>query len=308
MSVLRRALRHPALLVLVGGVALFVAAEAARRGTDDPTLDPVTLLIGAAVVPVAVLVLIHARRLPFTVGSRAVVGVALATATAGLLLAATVEHLLGLRVGEVGSMMQAGLVEETTKLLAPLVVFLAVRDRLRVVDGLLLGVASATGFAVAETMGYGYRAGLGLLPGGSIRTLIVRGALSPVGHLAWTGLAAVALAAVVVHRGRAGSLVRFVATFVGVVVLHGLWDASFTPTATVLTHVGVAIVGVGALTVVVRRATRAVGAAEAEERTDAPADPATQAPDAPRDIGATPGPEVSAHGAGSFAETRALAP
>ena len=269
MSVLRRARRHPALLVLLGGIALFGAAEAARRGTGDPTLAPVTLLIGAALVPVAVLVLIRGRSLPFTVGPRAVAGSAVATGTAGLLLAAVAEHLLGLRVGEVGSMMLAGLVEETAKLLAPLVIFLVLRGRLRVADGLLLGVASATGFAVAETMGYGYRAGLGLLPGGSIRTLVVRGALSPVGHLTWTALAAVALAAVVVHRGRAGSLPRLVVTFVGVVLLHGLWDSSFAPIPTLIAHAGVAIVGVAILMTVVRRATRAARAAAPDGAADA---------------------------------------
>ncbi|MDT7616985.1 MAG: protease PrsW [Pseudonocardiales bacterium] len=77
----------------------------------------------------------------------------------------------------------------------PLGILLATRYRANPADGLLVGVAVGTGFAVLETLGYGFV----ILPttGGDLLategTLILRGLLSPAAHIAWTGLAAAAL-------------------------------------------------------------------------------------------------------------------
>jgi protease PrsW len=57
-------------------------------------------------------------------------------------------------------------------------------------SGILLGIASAMGFAALETMGYGFvtllasRGNLALLE----EALLARGLASPAGHAAWTGL------------------------------------------------------------------------------------------------------------------------
>ena len=83
------------------------------------------------------------------------------------------------------------------------------------------------GFATLETMGYGFSA---LLQSRSIadldQTLLLRGLLSPAGHVAWTGITTAALWQIpsVTRKGRA--VLVFVTAFVASVVLHALWDGS----------------------------------------------------------------------------------
>jgi hypothetical protein len=87
-----------------------------------------------------------------------------------------------------------GLIEEGAKLLVPVGVLLFTRFRSNPADGLLVGVAVGTGFAVLETLGYGF---VTLLRSGDLGvtevTVLARGVLSPAAHIAWTGLAAAAL-------------------------------------------------------------------------------------------------------------------
>src|SRR5262249_49969992 len=56
--------------------------------------------------------------------------------------------------------------------------------------------------------------------------LLLRAVLSPAGHAAWTGLAAAALWWACAQRWRPRGLAAVVGTFLLVVVLHTLWDAT----------------------------------------------------------------------------------
>ena len=82
-----------------------------------------------------------------------------------------------------------GLIEETAKLIVPALLLLLGRYR-RPADGLLIGVASGAGFAVLETMGYGFvvliisHGNLSAVDG----VLMTRGLLSPAAHADLTGL------------------------------------------------------------------------------------------------------------------------
>ncbi len=137
-----------------------------------------------------------------------------------------------------------GVIEEAAKLLVPLAVLLFTRYRSVPADGLLVGVAAGVGFAVLETMGYGFTVLLETRDLAAVTsTLLIRGLASPAGHAAWTGLAAAALwrvwptAAlwrVWAHRGRPGALLGFVGTFLLVVVLHTAWDTLQNPIAYVV--------------------------------------------------------------------------
>ena len=123
-----------------------------------------------------------------------------------------------------------GVIEEAAKLLVPLAVLLFTRYRSVPADGLLVGVAAGDGFAVLETMGYGFTVLLETRDLAAVTsTLLIRGLASPAGHAAWTGLAAAALwrvwptaalGRVWAHCGRPGALLGFVGTFLLVVVLH----------------------------------------------------------------------------------------
>jgi protease PrsW len=79
-----------------------------------------------------------------------------------------------------------GLIKETAKLIVPLVLYFLGRYRSEAA-GIVLGVATAAGFAGLETMGYGFvsllsaKGNLGVLD----EVLLVRGLTSPAGHLSW---------------------------------------------------------------------------------------------------------------------------
>lgn len=144
--------------------------------------------------------------------------------------------------------------EETAKLVVPLVV-LALAHRVTRGGGLVVGIASATGFAILETMGYGFNAllekggGLGALDA----TLVLRGILVPAGHVAWTGAICAALWYLVETSHRVRGAFALAVAYVVAIVLHTAWDA----TSSMAVHVVIGVVSVGALLVLTLRAHRA---------------------------------------------------
>src|SRR5581483_3312830 len=120
-----------------------------------------------------------------------------------------------------------GLIEEGAKLLVPIAVLIFTRYRRNPADGLLIGVAVGMGFAVLETLGYGFVTLLA--SGGNLSDaeglLLLRGILSPAGHAAWTGLAAAALWWAHTQRWRPRGLAAVIGTFVLVVIFHTFWDS-----------------------------------------------------------------------------------
>jgi RsiW-degrading membrane proteinase PrsW (M82 family) len=116
-------------------------------------------------------------------------------------------------------------------------------------DGLVIGVASGMGFAALETMGYAFTALLASKGniGAVEQTLFVRGLMAPAGHTAWTGLTCGALFALAA-RPTGRRFLAFVATFVGAVTLHTLWDSI----GSMLGYVGLGIISIGWLMLAIR--------------------------------------------------------
>ena len=118
-----------------------------------------------------------------------------------------------------------GVIEEGAKLILPLVFYFLGRYRSEAA-GIVLGVATAMGFAALETMGYGFtsllvsKGNLGLLDG----VLLVRGLTSPAGHAAWTGLVCAVLWRERLKAGHATFNWRVGGAFATAVILHALWD------------------------------------------------------------------------------------
>jgi RsiW-degrading membrane proteinase PrsW (M82 family) len=118
-----------------------------------------------------------------------------------------------------------GMIEESDKLILPLVFYFLSRYRSEAA-GIVLGVATAAGFASLETMGYGFvsllqaKGNLGVLDG----VLLVRGLSSPAGHMSWTGLVCAVLWRERLKAGHATLSWRIVGAFLTAVVLHALWD------------------------------------------------------------------------------------
>jgi RsiW-degrading membrane proteinase PrsW (M82 family) len=148
-----------------------------------------------------------------------------------------------------------GPIEEFAKLLVPVAVYLAMRNRFRSeLDGLLFGVAAGMAFAALETMGYEL---VSLINSqGSLNavdeTILLRGLLSPAGHASWTGLITATLWR---ERERAGrAFTPTVAVFFLLsAALHSLWDvASAASNMAVIIPAYIAISAVS-LTLLVQR-------------------------------------------------------
>lgn len=248
----QRRYRFAWLLVLVGGVTAYLIVLRTLVATQNPLYVPSLLLLGSAVVPAAVLVYAASGRGGAPVGAGMIAAVAGIGGVFGTVAAGTLEYDTLQRLGAV-PMIMVGLIEESAKLVVPLVILIFMRRLRAPAAGVVIGVASGMGFATLETMGYGFSA---LLQTRSIadldQTLLLRGLLSPAGHVAWTGITTAALWRIptAAHRGRA--VLLFVGAFAASIALHALWDG----TNSVILRALVGVISFGALLIVVHRSRR----------------------------------------------------
>lgn len=119
----------------------------------------------------------------------------------------------------------AGLIEEPAKGLVLLILAMFSKQFPGIFSGLALGVCVGSGFAIFETIGYAYGYGEGGAP--STLVLLVRGLLSPLMHLAWTGALGGAMWAT---RGpnrigwmALGGWLPW-AVLIGMAVIHCIWN------------------------------------------------------------------------------------
>ena len=116
-------------------------------------------------------------------------------------------------------------IEEPAKGLVLLILAMFSKRFPGILSGVALGVCVGSGFAIFETIGYAYEYGEGGNP--STLVLLVRGLLSPLMHLAWTGALGGAMWAA---RGpnrigwwALGSWLPW-AVLIGMVVIHCIWN------------------------------------------------------------------------------------
>lgn len=256
--------RHTWIGVLVAGSALFLAVERTLVGTQNPNLVPAAILLGAAVVPATFVAFISGRRLPYSVGGAVIGASAFLGGVIGLVVAGTLEFDALHDLGGL-PMVGVGLIEETSKLIVPAVILLC-RPRYRSPsNGLLVGVAAGAGFAALETMGYAFTtllASRGSITD-TVDELLLRGFLSPAGHMAWTGIAATALYTAAASGWRGRRVGEFAVAFLVAVGLHALWDSQSSLIGTAV----IAVLSLAALAWTVHRVHRLM--------TDGPAEPST---------------------------------
>ena len=252
----RRLLRRLSWLwVLLAGVGAYLLLLRTLLVTENPNFFPSLILLGSIVVPAAVLtfaatggkrgIRVNAGIVTFTV----IAGGVLGTVAAGTLEYDTLRALDAL------PMIMVALIEEASKILVPAAVLL-INRRLRWPAAVVLGVASGTGFATLETMGYGFTA---LLRGG-LAALDETLLLAPAGHVAWTGLSMGAIGRIrgSSHRSRATFIA--IGVFVAVVILHAVWDASSSSVVRIV----VALLSFIALMLTLVAARRAEGSVAAQ--------------------------------------------
>lgn len=239
--------------ILIGGVLTYVVLLMIMVDTSNPNFFPSLLLVGSVTVPLASLTFAWGSGPSSPIPAPWMVFTAVVGGLLGIMAAGILEY-RELRLLPVGQMAMVGLIEESVKLLVPIVV-MAMTGRRWPRAGVVIGVASGMGFATLETMGYGF---VSLLQAGSIaavdNTLLLRALLAPAGHVAWTGLNVAALWRLRNHARGSHALLRFVSTFLLTVVLHALWDG----TGNLFIHIGVVVISVGLLLLEIARANRPV--------------------------------------------------
>jgi protease PrsW len=215
--------RRPWLRLFVTGLVLWILTVIVTFATGNPNLIPTLVLLGSFLVPVTFVVWAFGRRHSGEVTAELLFTTFITGGVLGVLSASLLESYLlhpspGLFFG-------VGLIEEAAKLVV--LAFLTRRLQHKyAIDGLILGASVGFGFAAFESAGYAFTAlfteqGLSLMQ--LVQTELLRGLLAPVGHGLWTAILGGVLfsASGRQHFAFTG---RLLLSYLGVSVLHALWD------------------------------------------------------------------------------------
>jgi RsiW-degrading membrane proteinase PrsW (M82 family) len=251
-------LRRRWLQMLLSGIVLLFLVERTLIATSNPNFAPSVILLGAFLVPVTFVTYLYERLPSWDVSLPALAVCFLWGGVLGTVIAGTLEYDLARSLGFLPKL-AIGLIEESAKLIVPLGFYFFGRYRSEAA-GIVLGVATAAGFAALETMGYGFvsllgsKGNLGVLD----EVLLVRGLSSPAGHMSWTGLVCAVLWRERLKAGHATLNWRVGGAFLTAVILHALWDTfESIKSTTVVEFLGVAflslLVAVVSLVLLLRR-------------------------------------------------------
>jgi RsiW-degrading membrane proteinase PrsW (M82 family) len=219
-----RFLRRRWFQIFVSGLVLLFLVERTLVATGDPNYVPSAILLGAFLVPVTFTTYLYERLPDWDVPLPPLAICFIWGGVLGTVVAGTLEYDVMRTLGFLPKL-GIGLIEEGAKLILPLVFYFLGRYRSEAA-GIVLGVATAMGFAALETMGYGFtslllsKGNLGVLD----EVLLVRGLMSPAGHAAWTGLVCAVLWRERLKAGHATFNWRVGGAFATAVILHALWD------------------------------------------------------------------------------------
>jgi protease PrsW len=216
------------LYVLVIGVVVLLVAAFVTEITGDTILVPNVIMVGSFLVPVCAVLFVLGLPRETHLSIEVLVLGFLAGGTAGVVVTAVTE--IYVLPDVVGTNALIGLIEESGKILILLAVAQLVRTRVPR-DGMVLGATVGAGFAAFETSGYALRV---LIEHGDdhailsiLETEAFRGVLAPFGHITWTAILGGAVFASAWYTGRFRFDRRVALTMLGVIALHGCWDASY---------------------------------------------------------------------------------
>jgi RsiW-degrading membrane proteinase PrsW (M82 family) len=219
-----RFLRRHWFQIFLSGLVLLFLVERTLVATGDPNYVPSAILLGAFLVPVTFTTYLYERLPDWDVPLPPLAICFIWGGVLGTVVAGTLEYDVMRTLGFLPKL-GIGLIEEGAKLILPLVFYFIGRYRSEAA-GIVLGVATAMGFAALETMGYGFtsllasKGNLGVLD----VVLLLRGLMSPAGHAAWTGLVCAVLWRERLKAGHATFNWRVGGAFATAVILHALWD------------------------------------------------------------------------------------
>ena len=216
--------RRTWLRMFLTGLVLWILTVVVTFVTGNPNLIPTLVLLGSFLVPVSFVVWAFGRRHSGELTAELLFSTFVTGGVLGVLAASLLEtYLLNpsplLFVG-------VGLIEEAAKLVA-LALLTRKLTHKYARDGLILGAAVGFGFAAFESAGYAFTAlfterGLSLMQ--LVQTELLRGLLAPVGHGLWTAILGGVLFSASGRRHFALTG-RLLMAYLGVSLLHALWDA-----------------------------------------------------------------------------------
>lgn len=211
---------------LIASVVVYWALHSGWRETENTNLLPGMMLIGSFAVPISTLMFFIEANVLRNISLFQVFRVVLLGGVAGIVYSAFVWNLFGSDSEYIMAIL-AGLIEETMKL-AALVRCRSLLKRKYILNGLLVGAALGVGFAAFESAGYAFNT---LLREGEVSSMeviiLMRGVLSPLGHIIWTAIVCAALWRVKGDRPFTFSMLvdkRFLRLAAVPVALHIAWD------------------------------------------------------------------------------------
>jgi len=241
---------------------------------DNVRLVPGLIMTGSVAVPFALLIFFFEANAPRNISLYQVIKLVLLGGLVSIVISLFFFRWTGLS-SWLGAA-SAGIVEESGKALTLLLVVRRARYRW-ILNGLLLGAAVGTGFAVFESAGYALDAGLGQGIQAMKTSILIRGFLTIFGgHTLWTGLAGAALWRVRGARPFKPEMFlepMFLRVFVFCVGMHMLWNAPFQLPA-YLKYIGLGVVAWFLVLEIIQAGLQQIKAAQVEEVTGAHAAPA----------------------------------
>jgi RsiW-degrading membrane proteinase PrsW (M82 family) len=222
---------QPWLFVRFGGSALllFISLFLAVTQFQNELLIPGLLFVGSFAVPFGSLIFFWEMNAPQNVSLYQTIKLVFSGGMVSLLISLfffSNTAFLGTFLGA----SSAGIVEESGKLLAVLVLMRNKNQYHWILNGLLFGAAVGTGFAAFESSGYAF---VVLFQGGfrlAISNIFLRGVLAPFSHVVWTAITAAAVWRVKGQQPFEWDMLKdkgFLRTFIAVVLIHMIWNAPF---------------------------------------------------------------------------------
>jgi RsiW-degrading membrane proteinase PrsW (M82 family) len=214
-------------VAFLAGLVLWAASTATLVATGDDIVLPTVVISGSFLVPVTCIFwLLEHRRVTALTPERLVLAFFVA-GVLGMIASAALERWL--LPSRTLPNLWVGLIEEAAKGVGLVLVARGLPRHLPR-DGLILGATVGLGFGAFESSGYALTYGFdrGEFSASSlVSEEILRAALAPFGHGVWTGLLGAAVFAAA-RDGRLRLTIGVLGAYVGVALMHALWDASST--------------------------------------------------------------------------------
>lgn len=216
---------------LIGGLALWIATVAVTIATGNTNLVPTVILLGSFLVPFVVALFAADR----VTGTATVLRLLMAFAVGGVCGVLGASLLEADLPSAVWVYLLVGAIEEFVKGALVVVIGWTILPRTWA-QGALLGATVGAGFAAFESAGYAFNAALtsqGIDIVALVQTELLRALLSPVGHVLWTAVLGAVIFDAAAGRRHLRLSWRIPLAYLGVALLHALWDSAGTISSSV---------------------------------------------------------------------------